>query len=95
MELKFWIVTIEREGKLDCETFVIKVEKEGRSLVFGFLVLVLLWFLTRNGICLNLFAYDSFLKILCLGYFDQGENSLNEYEVLNWIEWQRAKKLLC
>ena len=83
---------LKGKGNWIVKFFVIKVEKEGRFLVFGILVLVLLWFLTRNEIYLNLFAYDSFLKILCLGYFDQYENSSNEYEFLYWIEWQRAKK---
>ena len=55
---------LKGKGNWIVKFFVIKVEKEGRFLVFGILVLVLLWFLTRNEIYLNLFAYDSFfLKI--------------------------------
>ena len=93
MELKFELLQLKGKGNWIVKFFVIKVEKEGRSLVFGILVLVLLWFLTRNGIWLNSFAYDSFLKILCLGYFDQYENSSNEYELCIELNGKEPKKI--
>ena len=65
MELKFELLQLKGKGNWIVKFFVIKVEKEGRVLV-GILVLVVLGFLTRNGIYLNSFAYDSFWKFFVL-----------------------------
>ena len=83
MELKFE-VTIEMEGRLDCKIFVIKVEKKGRFLDFVSCVIVIFY---KKWSIFKLICLWQFLKIFCLGYFDQNGNSSNEYEffVLNWM----------
>ena len=49
--------------------------------------------MTRNGIYLNLFAYDSVLKIFCLGYFDQNGNSSDEYEFCVELNGKEPKNI--
>ena len=83
MEYKFE-VTIEMEVRLDCKIFVIKVEKKVDFWIFVSCVIVIFY---KKWSIFKLICIWQFLKIFCLGYFDQNGNSLNEYEffVLNWM----------